>query len=194
MAHEELKKYIKTNINVGHHPETVKKVLVQHGHPEHHVDEAMKEVAGGNHKEETGEEEKKMAINMDNPHYGGFWIRLVATILDGFIIGIPASILSFLLVYATGMTSLAQVVNVLVIIFVIYMDGIKGGTPGKLVLGLRIVKEDGSFIGIPGAILRYIGKILSGIIFGIGFLMIGFTAKKQGLHDFIAKTFVVYKG
>jgi len=132
-------------------------------------------------------------VNMHSAHYGGFWIRLVAAILDGFIIGIPASILSFALVAPTGMQSLEYVVNVLVVIFIIYMDGIKGGTPGKLILGMRIVNEHGDFIGIPGAILRYIGKILSGIIFGIGFLMIGFTEKKQGLHDYIAKSFVVYK-
>jgi len=71
------------------------------------------------------------------------------------------------------------------------MDGIKGGTPGKLILGLKIRNEKGQYIGIPIAILRYIGKILSGIILGIGYLMIAWDVKKQGLHDKIAKTFVV---
>ena len=72
-----------------------------------------------------------------------------------------------------------------------YLDGIKGGTPGKLILGMRIVNEEGNYIGIPMAILRYIGKLLSGVILGMGYLMIAFTDKKQGLHDKIAKTFVV---
>ena len=189
MVHEEVTKYIKQNINAGHHPETIKNVLVQHGHHEHHVDEAMREVAG----EKTEGGGKMAEVNMKDAHYGGFWIRLLAAILDMIIIGIPAQILAFALVFPTGMTSMRYVVDVLVIVFVIYMDGIKGGTPGKLVLGMRIVNESGSYIGIPGAILRYIGKILSGLIFGIGYLMIGFTEKKQGLHDYIAKTFVVYK-
>jgi len=189
MAHDELKHYIKHNINAGHHPKNIKKALVEHGHHEHHVDEAMKSVAG--EKIEGG---NNMAeVNMSDAHYGGFWMRFVAAILDGIIIGIPANILSFALVAPTGIVSLSYVVNVLVVVFVIYMDGIKGGTPGKLILGMRIVNEHGNFIGIPGAILRYIGKIISGLILGIGYFMIGFTEKKQGLHDYIAKTFVVYK-
>ena len=192
MAHEEIKKYIKKNVSAGHHPETVKKTLVEHGHPEHHVDEAMKEVSGEESHEET-EGGEKMDVEMKNPHYGGFWIRLVAAILDGFIIGIPVSLISFGLLLVTGMTSLGYIIDLAAIVFIVYMVGKKGGTPGKLILGLRIVNEQGGYIGIPGAILRYIGKILSGIIFGIGFLMIGFTEKKQGLHDYIAKTVVVYK-
>ena len=130
--------------------------------------------------------------DMKNPKYAGFWKRLLAALLDGLIIGIPAFILQFGLVFATGITSLLYLIELAVIVFTIYMDGIRGGTPGKLILGMRIVNEAGNFIGIPMAILRYIGKILSGIILGIGFLMIAFTEKKQGLHDKIAKTYVVY--
>ena len=125
--------------------------------------------------------------------YAGFWKRLLAAILDIIIIGLPAFILQVGLVFATGISSLVYIVELASIILIVYMDGIKGGTPGKLILGMRIVNEEGSYIGIPMAILRYIGKILSGIILGIGFLMIAFTEKKQGLHDKIAKTFVVYK-
>lgn len=124
--------------------------------------------------------------------YAGFWIRLLAAVLDLIIIGVPAFILQFGLVFLIGITSLVYIIDLAVIIFIVYMDGIKGGTPGKLILGLRIVNEKMGFIGIPTAILRYIGKILSGIILGIGYLMIAFTEKKQGLHDKIAKTFVVY--
>ena len=72
------------------------------------------------------------------------------------------------------------------------MEGIHGGTPGKLILGLRIVNEKGKFIGIPNAILRYVSQMLSAIIFGIGYLMIAWDKKKQGLHDKIANMYVVY--
>jgi len=71
------------------------------------------------------------------------------------------------------------------------MDGVLGGTPGKLMLGLRIRNENGRFIGIPYAILRYLGKIVSTIIIGIGYLMIAWDKRKQGLHDKIAGTFVL---
>ena len=130
-------------------------------------------------------------VNMTNPHYSGFWIRFLAAILDGLIIGIPIGIIGWGLAFATGVTSIIYVAQLASVVLVVYLDGIKGGTPGKLILGMRIVNEQGNYIGIPIAILRYICKILSGIILGIGVLMIAFTEKKQGLHDKIAKTYVV---
>ena len=130
--------------------------------------------------------------DVNNPHYGGFWIRFLATILDFLILGIPAFLVQMGMVFATGISSLVYIVELGVIVLTVYLDGIKGGTPGKLILGLRIVNDKGNYIGIPMAILRYIGKIVSGIILGIGYIMIAFTEKKQGLHDKIAKTYVVY--
>ena len=99
-----------------------------------------------------------------NPHYGGFWIRFLATILDFLILGIPAFLVQMGMVFATGISSLVYIVELGVIVLTVYLDGIKGGTPGKLILGLRIVNDKGNYIGIPMAILRYIGKIVSGII------------------------------
>ncbi|HLG30040.1 MAG TPA: RDD family protein [Candidatus Brocadiales bacterium] len=131
-------------------------------------------------------------VDVKNPHYGGFWIRFLAAILDVIIIGVPAFILQVGLVFATGVSSLVYVIELGAIVLTVYLDGIKGGTPGKLILGLRIVNDKGNYIGIPMAILRYIGKILSAVILGIGYIMIAFTEKKQGLHDKIAKTYVIY--
>ena len=131
-------------------------------------------------------------VDVKNPHYGGFWIRFLAAILDVIIIGLPAFILQVGLVFATGVSSLVYVIELGAIVLTVYLDGIKGGTPGKLILGLRIVNDKGNYIGIPMAILRYIGKILSAVILGIGYIMIAFTEKKQGLHDKIAKTYVIY--
>lgn len=131
--------------------------------------------------------------NMKNPRYAGFWIRLLACILDAIIIGIPALILNLIFIFIIGIEPFQYLVQLAVTIFIIYMDGIHGGTPGKLIVGVRIVNEQGEYIGIPTAILRYIGKILSGIILGIGYLMIAWDPKKQGLHDKIAETYVIYK-
>ncbi|OGW61679.1 MAG: hypothetical protein A2V83_02140 [Nitrospirae bacterium RBG_16_64_22] len=68
----------------------------------------------------------------------------------------------------------------------------KGGTLGKRMLGLRIYTADGvTPIGWGPSFLRFIGYIVSGLIFYIGFIMIAFTERKRGLHDMIAGTYVV---
>ena len=132
-------------------------------------------------------------VDMANPRYGGFWMRLLAAILDSFIIGIPAIIIQLAIIFITGMQSLQYVISLALVVLVVYLEGMKGGTPGKLILGMRIVNQNGDYIGIPSAILRYIGKFVSALIIGIGFLMIAWDSKKQGLHDKIAKTYVVRK-
>ena len=64
-------------------------------------------------------------------------------------------------------------------------------TIGKRVCRLRVTRLDGSRISLPRAIGRYLGKFVSALILGIGFLMIGWTRRKQGLHDLMADTLVV---
>ncbi|MBU1975275.1 MAG: RDD family protein [Nanoarchaeota archaeon] len=125
--------------------------------------------------------------------YAGFWIRFLAGIIDGIIIGIPASILQMIVGLITENPDMSQLVSFAVLILVVYLDGTKGGTPGKLILGLKIVNEQGKCIGVINAALRYLGKIVSTIILGIGFLMVIWDKKKQGLHDRIADTYVVWK-
>lgn len=65
------------------------------------------------------------------------------------------------------------------------------GTIGKRVLGLRVTDMNGSRISFGRASGRYFGKILSGMICLIGFLMVVFTEKKQGLHDLLAGTLIL---
>ena len=69
----------------------------------------------------------------------------------------------------------------------------KQGTLGKMAIGLKVTDLSGNRISFGRATGRYFGRILSGLILDIGFLMIVFTAKKQGLHDIIAGTLVVKK-
>jgi len=68
------------------------------------------------------------------------------------------------------------------------------GTVGKKVLGLRVTDINGHRIGFGKATGRYFGKILSGLILGVGFIMIAFSEQKQGLHDMLAGTLVVKGG
>lgn len=67
------------------------------------------------------------------------------------------------------------------------------GTLGKIALNIKVTNYQGERITFLRATGRYFGKILSGIIFMIGFIMAGITEKKQALHDMIAETLVVKK-
>jgi uncharacterized RDD family membrane protein YckC len=64
-------------------------------------------------------------------------------------------------------------------------------TLGKKILGLKVTDLVGNRISFARASGRFFGKILSGMILGIGFLMAGFTARKQALHDILAGCLVL---
>jgi uncharacterized RDD family membrane protein YckC len=64
-------------------------------------------------------------------------------------------------------------------------------TLGKKILGLKVTDLAGNRISFARASGRFFGKILSGMILGIGFLMAGFTARKQTLHDILAGCLVL---
>jgi uncharacterized RDD family membrane protein YckC len=64
---------------------------------------------------------------------------------------------------------------------------------GKMALSIKVTDMDGQRISFGKALLRSIGKIISGMIIYIGYLMAAFTEKKQALHDMIASTQVVKK-
>jgi len=66
-------------------------------------------------------------------------------------------------------------------------------TVGKMAIGIKVTDLNGNRISFLNATGRYFGKILSGLLFGIGYIMIIFTEKKQGLHDIMAGTLVVRK-
>ena len=62
---------------------------------------------------------------------------------------------------------------------------------GKKAVGLKVVDENGNRISFGRATGRYFAEFLSALILGIGYMMVGWTKKKQGLHDMIAGTFVI---
>jgi uncharacterized RDD family membrane protein YckC len=66
-----------------------------------------------------------------------------------------------------------------------------GATPGKMAMGLKVVRPDGSGIQIGRAVGRYFAKMLSGMILYIGYIMVGFDSQKRGLHDMICETRVI---
>ena len=73
------------------------------------------------------------------------------------------------------------------------MNGSIGATVGKLMLGARVVRMDGSSLGYGRAALRFLAETLSWLTLGIGFLLIGFRSDRRALHDLLAGTQVVWR-
>jgi uncharacterized RDD family membrane protein YckC len=150
--------------------------------------------------------------------YAGFWLRLVAYIIDaailvlGFIllIGLAAAIVGAgffrsLGQDVSGMENVFAPMVVAAILMVAFASTVAGwiyyawfessqyqATPGKLALGLFVTDMEGRRITFARASGRYFAKIVTGLIpLFIGYIMAGFTAKKQALHDMIASCLVL---
>jgi uncharacterized RDD family membrane protein YckC len=139
--------------------------------------------------------------------YGGFWIRFLAVIIDGIIMGVVIFPISFAVGFGLGRSGgmdpanppIAQIallelgILALALVYQVWFNTQKGGTPGKLVLGLRVVTTDGKFMTVPRAIGRFFAYILSGMVFYIGYIIAGFDSEKRALHDHICSTRVIRK-
>jgi len=78
-------------------------------------------------------------------------------------------------------------------IFEVLFNGKLGATPGKLIIGARIVRLDGTPIGYQLALLRWLAARVSDMALCIGYLFIAFRPDKRALHDLMVGTKVVYK-
>jgi len=135
----------------------------------------------------------------------GFWIRLVAAVVDMIIVFtlqfVLGAALAFAGVVSLGFSegsvgSLAVLVQifsyVLSFAYYIVFTGYCGQTPGKMALRIKVIRRNGSQIGFGRAAFREIpAKFIAAIIFGIGYLMVAFDEQKQGLHDRMADTYVI---
>jgi uncharacterized RDD family membrane protein YckC len=127
--------------------------------------------------------------------YAGFWLRFVAVIIDGILIGIVTSILASIFGWHIGSNPQYDSMNgILSLLYYVLMESsAKQATLGKMAMGIKVTDMSGNRIDWIKALIRYICKFISAIILMIGFIMAGFTEKKQGLHDIIAGTLVVRK-
>lgn len=150
--------------------------------------------------------------------YAGFWLRLVAYIIDtaivclGFIllIGLAAAFVGAgffrgLGQDVTGAQNVFAPIAVLIILMFVFISLVASwvyyawfessqyqGTPGKLALGIFVTDMEGKRVTFARASGRFFAKIITGLIpLFIGYIMAGFTAKKQALHDMIASCLVV---
>ncbi len=152
--------------------------------------------------------------------YGGFWLRFVAIFIDGLIIGIPVTILSAVVGGVVGFSygsmhpgerftflqpggglnptfALMELglggfsLTVRWLYFALQESSSAQATLGKRAMGLRVTNLQGGRIGFGQATGRFFSKLISGMILCIGYIMAGFTERKQALHDMIAGTLVV---
>lgn len=159
-----------------------------------------------------------MAMPLPSP-YAGFWLRVVAHIIDGIVLGVVFGLLFIVGIAIVGVSlrgvfqgmdepgagpSAALVLMIIFIVFLgifaswiyyAYMESSPNqGTLGKMALGLIVTDMQGRRIGFGHASGRFFAKIVTGLIpLGIGYMMAGFTEKKQALHDMIAGCLVLRK-
>lgn len=116
--------------------------------------------------------------------YGSFLERLVAGLIDFLILYVPVAFIKN--------EDLSQVIFlVLSPAYFVWMNGTYGATIGKMVMKLKITREDGSKIFYSDALLREIASYLSTVVLFLGYLNVIWDSKKQGWHDKIAHTIVV---
>jgi uncharacterized RDD family membrane protein YckC len=121
--------------------------------------------------------------------YVGVGPRFLAVIIDGVILAIVYGVLSLAL---HGSTTAATLESVIAIVYLIAMEATQGATIGKKVLGLRVVKLDGTPIGWGESIIRNLLRIIDSIGgYLLGAILVWTSPRKQRLGDRVAKTVVI---
>jgi len=148
------------------------------------------------------------ATTVSNVRYGGFWMRFVAAIIDGILVQLVvfpvAAIIGAIVGVAGGAVDMPGVGIHLVGFIIGGTIGLLGNwiyeaamessskqaTLGKMALGLKVTDLEGRRISFARATGRHFAKFISGMMFLVGYIMAGFTQRKQALHDMIAGTLV----
>jgi len=141
--------------------------------------------------------------------YGGFWIRFVAAIIDAILVQVVVVPFGALLGGMIGVAGVAasmpgegtRLVTVIVgaalgfLAAWIYEAAMESSslqaTLGKMIFGMKVTDLNGNRISFARATGRHFAKYLSSMILFIGYIMAGFTERKQALHDMIAGTLVI---
>jgi uncharacterized RDD family membrane protein YckC len=151
-------------------------------------------------------------------HYGGFWMRFGARMIDGIVLGVPLLIIAALLIpnlmrtqgptsnpavaaFAAFTVTLFLVYFLVLICYEVLFLRYRGATPGKMACGLKVVRSDGSSLGWGASIGRFVmwNVVTSGIpylnfiLMLISGIMTGTDGEKRALHDRVCDTRVVYK-
>jgi len=146
-------------------------------------------------------------LAMGGLRYGGFWMRVLAKIIDYMIVN--SVLVAFYMVTALfiGMGGSSHQDEMQLAIVVVQqvvglaatcayysiMVGKYGATLGKMALGMRIVRPDGSPVSMGLAVGRFFAEMLSGLTCSIGYIIAAFDDEKRALHDHVCGTRVIFK-
>jgi len=139
--------------------------------------------------------------------YGGFWIRVVAAIIDSVIMRVVVAPVGMIFgglgmagmmsgIPHAGLHILGGGITIILLIFGSWLyealmeSSSYQATLGKMIFGMKVTDLNGNRISFERATGRHFAKWLSAMILGIGYIMVGFTERKQGLHDLLAGTLV----
>lgn len=120
--------------------------------------------------------------------YAGFWMRVGAYLLDWLILCIPTFVMALLPI-------LGIIINIVGVwlYFALQESSVHQATLGKRALNIYVTDIYGRRLSFGRATGRHFGKVISALILCIGYIMVAFTDKKQGLHDLMAETLVLRK-
>jgi len=135
-------------------------------------------------------------VQNSGPNYAGFWVRVAAALVDTIILwAIAASIMLFFALAAGWHTAglITAAINAVITLFyeAYFTSRNWYATPGKRALRIWVADTNLQPIGFGLAMGRSLLKIVNLFTFGLGYLMVAFTDKKQGLHDFMVRTVVI---
>lgn len=134
--------------------------------------------------------------------YAGFWKRVAAQLIDGVILAVIGSLggemfgtlLSDMIGGGKTGEALLPVAFTLVLYllyFAWFQSNFMLATPGKMAVGIKVVRGNGEPSGFLRNVARYFAQIPGSLLLGIGYLMAAFTQRKQAMHDFFCDTVVV---
>jgi uncharacterized RDD family membrane protein YckC len=103
----------------------------------------------------------------------------------------PVIILAILLSRSSALSTILFVVEIAYIAYLGHLDGLTGQTPGKAIMGIRVVNLQGELIGSGAGIGRKFAHIVDSLVFGLGYLLPIVDSKRQTIADKIMTTFVV---
>jgi uncharacterized RDD family membrane protein YckC len=143
-------------------------------------------------------------------HYAGFVSRFIAYFLDGVVIAVSLGVTVWFVDMAQSVLRLQSIVDlpilsdsgqfvltgtaaaIIVILYRIFFWSLTGQTPGLKFMGLRVVTLDGKHLSFKRAVLRMVGYLISTVPLYLGFAWILIDDRRQGWHDKLARTCVIY--
>ena len=159
-----------------------------------------------------------LQTNYPAVHYAGFWLRLVAYLIDGLVMVVAFVAVAIILVFGTGLGPAlgrlhpgeepGEVGSLLGVTFIFSLLAISlvgswlyhaclessdwHATLGKKILNMKVMDLEGRPISFGRASVRFFAKIITGMLpLGIGYIVAGFTERKQAIHDMIASCVVL---